>query len=120
MSPARPRHGEYQSEIGHLLRTLLPDGRVITECPIEGAEGEVRVPDVAWIQRGRERYNLTESALITAPDICVEVLSWSNTPEEIAHKRTFCAGLGCKEFWACSETGDLTFLDAPTGELLAR
>lgn len=120
MSPARPRHGEYQNEIGHLLRSLLPGGRVITECPIEDSSGEVRVPDVAWIQRGRERYNPTETALAAAPDICVEVLSWSNTPEELAHKRRFCANLGGREFWTCTEKGAMTFYDAATGEVLER
>src|SRR5258708_10370215 len=120
MSPARPRHGEYQSEIGHLLRTMLPHGRVITECPIEGPEGEVRVPDVAWIARGRERYNPSETALTVAPDICVEVLSWSNTPEEMTHKRELYASLGGREFWTCTESGKLVFIDAATGDLLAK
>lgn len=120
MSPARPRHGEYQSRISTLLSQLLPHGRVITECPIAGVDGEVRVPDVAWIKRGRERYNATETALTMAPDICVEVFSWSNTVEEIAHKREFCAALGCVEFWTCTESGVVTFLIAVTGEPLAR
>jgi Uma2 family endonuclease len=119
MSPARPRHGEYQGKITSLLSQLLPKGRVITECPIESVAGEVRVPDVAWIERGRERYNPTETALTVAPDICVEVLSWSNTPVEMTHKREFCAALGCREFWTCTEAGAVTFLDAVTGELLA-
>jgi len=119
MSPARPRHGEFQSRISTLLTQLLPKGRVIVECPIESVEGEVRVPDVAWIERGRERYNATETALIVAPDICVEVLSWSNTPEEMTHKREFCAVLGCREFWACTEAGAVTFHEAATGERLA-
>ena len=119
MRPARPRHGEYQSKISTLLSQKLPKGRVITECPIESVAGEVRVPDVAWIERGRERYNATETALTSAPDICVEVLSWSNTPEEMTHKREFCAGLGCREFWTCTEAGAVTFLDAATGEALA-
>ena len=119
MSPARPRHGEYQGRITSLLVQLLPNGRVITECPIESAEGEVRVPDVAWIERGRERYNATETALVVAPDICAEVLSWSNTPQEMTHKREFCAALGCREFWTCTEAGAVTFFDAATGGKLA-
>jgi Uma2 family endonuclease len=115
MSPARPRHGECQNEIGHLLRTVSPEGRVITECPIETPEGEVRVPDVAWIRKGSERYNPKQTALTAAPDICVEVLSWSNTAEEIARKRALYASLGCAEFWTCSEEGAVTFHEATTG-----
>ena len=45
--PPAPTHGSYQSEIAHLLRTLLPRGRVLTECPISTADG-VKAADVAW------------------------------------------------------------------------
>src|SRR5262245_60780097 len=45
-SPAR-NHGSYQLEVGHLLRTLLPSGRALTECPISTADG-VKAADVAW------------------------------------------------------------------------
>ena len=31
--------GNYQSEIAYLLRTLLSNGRVATECPISTADG---------------------------------------------------------------------------------
>lgn len=118
MSPARPRHGEYQFRIGVLLDRLLPDGRVIVECPVEVASGEVRVPDVAWIRLGRERYNATSTSLTVAPDVWVEVLSWSNTPAELEHKRLVCAALGGSEFWTCSEAGEMIFLAAATGEQL--
>jgi len=84
MSPARPRHGEYQGKITSILSQLLPEGRIIPECPVESPEGEVRVPDVAWI-----------------------------------HKREFYAALGCHEFWTCTETGAVTFMQAATGETLA-
>jgi hypothetical protein len=48
MSPLpAPRHGSYQLEIGHLLRTLMPRGRALTECPISTADG-VKAADVAW------------------------------------------------------------------------
>jgi hypothetical protein len=45
--PPAPRHGSFQLEIGHLLRTLMPSGRVLTECPISTADG-VKAADVAW------------------------------------------------------------------------
>src|SRR5215510_11951062 len=32
--PAAANHGSFQSEIAHLLRTLISRGRVLTECPI--------------------------------------------------------------------------------------
>ena len=36
--PPAPSHGSYQSEIAYLLRILLPNGRVLTECPISTVE----------------------------------------------------------------------------------
>src|SRR5947209_3102308 len=45
--PPAPNHGSFQSEIAYLLRTLMPAGRVLTECPISTADG-VKAADVAW------------------------------------------------------------------------
>src|SRR5438552_15710873 len=44
---AAPSHGSFQAEIGHLLWSLLREGRVLTECPISTADG-VKAADVAW------------------------------------------------------------------------
>src|SRR5881296_3766871 len=45
--PPAPSHGSFQLEIGYLLRSLMPRGRVLTECPISTADG-VKAADVAW------------------------------------------------------------------------
>src|SRR3977135_1782305 len=45
--PPAPTHGSFQSEIAYLLRKLLQEGRVLTECPISTAAG-VKAADVAW------------------------------------------------------------------------
>src|SRR3989440_12351002 len=44
--PPAPSHGSYQSEIAHVLRNFVTEGRVITECPISTADG-VKAADVA-------------------------------------------------------------------------
>src|SRR5258708_4296690 len=44
--PPAPTHGSFQSAIAHLLWSLLPSGRVLTECPISTADG-VKAADVA-------------------------------------------------------------------------
>ena len=104
MSPARSRHGEYQSEIVILLRHLLPHGRSIIECPVQTTAG-VRVPDVAWTSPERRQpviYTL-------APEICVEVLSPYNDQAEMDEKRALYFEAGAVEFWICAEDGRLTF-----------
>jgi Uma2 family endonuclease len=100
-------HGGFQFEIGYLLRTLLPGGRTVTECPISTADG-VRATDVAWIS-----YTLLEAigenvCLTKAPEICVEILSPKNTRAELAEKKALYFAAGAKEVWFCNK-GAMTF-----------
>lgn len=111
MSPARSRHGEYQSQIILLLWQLLQGGKPITECPIQTSAG-VRVPDVAWASAERRQpviYTL-------APEICVEVLSPYNDEQEMDEKRALYFEAGALEVWICAEDGGMTFY-GPVGGL---
>jgi Uma2 family endonuclease len=87
------------------------------ECAVDTTAG-VKVPDVAAMNRNRPCGQRGAASLAESPDICVEVLSWSNTPEEMDEKRRLYAAKGCKEFWTCSEEGQMSFFDAATGESL--
>ena len=102
------RHGSYQSEITRRLWDLLPDGRTVTECPISTADG-VRATDVAWISREKLARIGENVCLTEAPEICVEVLSPSNTRREIAEKRALYFAAGAAEVWICDEEGKMTF-----------
>lgn len=115
MSPTRNRHGFYQGEIAHLLRTLMPHGHVITECAIDTQEGTY-VADTTWVSP--ERFKILEDELSSsiAPEICVEVWSASNTPEELAMKRRLYLEKGAGEFWYCDAEGRITHFDK-SGEL---
>src|SRR5882724_4406932 len=83
--PPAPSHGSYQLEIGHLLRQIMPEGRVVTECPISTADG-VKAADVAWASPECMRNLGNRACFPQAPEICVEVLSPSNTQAEINEK----------------------------------
>ena len=113
MSPALNQHGMYQGEIAHLLRMLKPAGYAITECAIETTEN-VKVPDVAWISFGRFDAAAAPRTVYTdtAPEICVEIVSPSNTQEEQMHKGSLYLQAGAEEFWLCNELGDVRFFDA--------
>ena len=117
MSPARNRHGEFQVAISRLLGTLLPEGVVVTECAIRTTEN-VKVPDVVWISFARYDAATDPDVVYTdtAPEICVEIISPSNSLEEQTHKGELYLQAGAKEFWVCGERGDLRFFDA-SGEL---
>ena len=117
--PHKVDHGRYQGRIVVMLAALLPDWEVLGDCGIDTPEG-VKVPDIAAMPADRARRYSGLASFSEAPDICVEVLSWSNTPEEMDEKRRLYAAKGCREFWTCSEEGQMTFRDANAGQILTQ
>jgi Uma2 family endonuclease len=107
--PPAPSHGSFQSEISYLLRSFMRRGRVLTECPISTADG-VKAADVAWASRARFRELGNRACFPNAPEICVEVLSPSNTDAEIQEKMALYFDAGAREVWACDKTGTLKFI----------
>ena len=118
MSPTSYDHGLLQAAIAFRLRDLPPNWAISPEGAITTSEG-IRVPDVVAISKRRSVANRGKFALPEAPEICVEVVSWSNSMPDISEKRRLLAPLGCQEFWICSDEGQMTFLDAATGDTLA-
>ncbi len=106
--PPAPSHGSFQFEIGHLLRNLMSQGRVLTECPISTADG-VKAADVAWASLESMRELGNGTCFPHAPEICVEVLSPSNTVAEIREKTELYIDTGAQEVWLCAPSGDMTF-----------
>ena len=106
--PAAFTHGSYQSEIAHLLRTLMKDGRSVTECPISTRDG-VRAADVAWISKKRLAAIGENICLTRAPEICVEVLSPDNTRREMQEKKALYFAADAIEVWFCDRQGRMKF-----------
>jgi Uma2 family endonuclease len=106
--PPAPSHGSLQSEITYLLRSLLRSGRVLTECPISTADG-VKAADVAWASPERMKDLGDQVCFPLAPDICVEVMSPSNTDAEIREKMALYFDAGAREVWLCAQGGAMTF-----------
>src|SRR6185503_10167492 len=106
--PPAPSHGSYQSEIAYLLRVKIPEGRVLTECPISTADG-VRAADVALASPECMRTLGEQVCFPRSPEICVEVVSPSNTEAEIEEKKALYFDAGAKEVWLCSTSGAMSF-----------
>jgi len=47
--------------------------------------------------------------LLRAPEICIEVLSPSNSQLQMAEKRALYFEAGASEFWICDLDGSMTF-----------
>ena len=82
VSPPTVRHGVIQAFVTRELARQRPEGTTITECPVETEIG-VRVPDVVWASPEFMARHGGESTFQIGPDLCVEVLSPTNTPAEI-------------------------------------
>lgn len=109
MSPTRLQHGNYQTRIAVALTKHLDEsGEVVTECAIQTQMG-TKVADVAWFSAERWEQVKDEFDSPIAPEICVEVLSPSNSVEEIEQKKALYFERGANEVWICDTNGTLTF-----------
>jgi Uma2 family endonuclease len=116
--PPAPRHGELQNRIGSLLEDLMPPGHTVTECPVSTADG-VKGVDVAWASPEHWGDLGNRACFIRLPEICVEVMSPSNSEEEIREKMALYFDAGAKEVWICGIFGAMAFY-RPVGVALAR
>ena len=115
MSPTKVYHSIYQGEIAYRLHALSPTGKTLVECAIATQQG-TKVADVAWASPERLAIIQSEVECSIAPELCVEVLSSTNTREELSTKRQLYFARGALEVWTCDPNGQLTFFD-PTGRL---
>jgi len=103
-------HGSRQSRIAYLIQQLL-SGRTVTECPVITSDG-VKGIDVGWYSDQRYAEVCEQVAGEIAPEICVEVLSPSNTEAEMRIKRQLYFDAGAEECWQCDEQGTMTYYTA--------
>lgn len=115
MSPVKVYHSAFQGEIEYLLRSLLPDGKTLPECAIATAQG-TKVADVAWISLERFKRVRDEAECSIAPEICIEVISASDSASGIQKKMDLYFKRGAREFWFCDKNGQMSFYD-PNGPL---
>jgi Uma2 family endonuclease len=108
-------HVRHVATIIELLHAHMPAGKVLAETPVVTSDG-VKVTDSAWISAGyaHELEGQNPPALKKAPEICVEVLSPSNTPEEMAEKRALYFEAGAQEVWLCGLDGKIAFYTPET------
>lgn len=108
MSPATNEHGIYQAKIVALISKLMDKGTIISECSVQTSEG-VKVADVAWASEQFMRNNGGKNPFDEAPEVCIEILSPSNTGMEMKEKKELYFARGAKEFWVCDKAGAVKF-----------
>ncbi|MEI6707880.1 MAG: Uma2 family endonuclease [Methylococcales bacterium] len=111
MSPASNKHGRLQVYLSILLERQLKKGVALTECSIQTCEG-VKVADVAWCSDDFIKQHGYETPYTHAPEICVEIVSPSNSKEEMANKVCWYLQAGAVEVWVAWEQGEIDYYNA--------
>lgn len=115
MSPASNNHGKLQFEMGTLIDRKKNSGKIIMECSIDTSDG-VKVADVAWASNDFIKIHGYETPYTTAPEICVEIISPSNSTAEINEKIQLYLAKGANEVWTCDTKGVIHYYSS-IGEL---
>ena len=96
MSPASTYHGRVQGRISQKLASL--GGETLVEVGIATRFG-LFVPDLAWASAQFIGQHGAETPLMSAPEICIDVVSPSNSVKEMEEKRTAYLAAGAQEVW---------------------
>lgn len=105
--PASGEHSSLQGRITILLDRFL-GGHSLPECPVSTIAG-VKAIDVGWYSVDRYAQVKEQIAFERAPEICVEVLSPSNSDAEMRTKRALYFEAGAEEVWICGTDGVMLF-----------
>jgi Uma2 family endonuclease len=74
------------------------------ECPVETDVG-MRVPAIVWASPECMERHKEAKEFRVGPDLCVEVLSPTNTPAEMAEKVAAYLAAGAREVWIVGDEG---------------
>jgi Uma2 family endonuclease len=108
MSPASNNHGRWQFEVGSVIRDKKKSGTVITECSVKTPQG-VKVADVAWLSDTFVEKHGFVTPYEVAPEICVEIVSPSNSKKEMNEKIKLYLEQGAMEVWLCNQDGKISY-----------
>lgn len=112
--PASYYHGVVQMKLGQILARL--GGQASAEAPIVTASG-ILVADATWGSAHFVGRHGDESPLTRAPEICIEVLSPSNSVKEIRQKIDAYLAAGAQEVWVVSTQSKRVEFYGSGGEL---
>jgi len=108
MSPATNRHGMIQVAIALALSKRKRGGRIINECSIQTSDG-VKVADVAWASDAFIAGYGDKTPYPRAPELCIEIVSPSNSQAAMQFKIELYLARGAHEVWMLDEKGNLKF-----------
>lgn len=109
LSPHTNHHSKVQRALQKLLDRHAPEGEVYPEFAVATPQG-VKSPDVVWTSHDRDgKMEEKGDPTTLAPEICIEVLSESNTVDEMEEKRALYREVGTQEVWIVETNGRIRF-----------
>ena len=94
--PAAPYHGRLQSKLSDKLAGL--GGEKTIEAPIATPLG-LFVADLTWSSQKTPPGSQFDNPLMRAPELCIEVVSPSNSRKELSEKTRGYLAAGAEEVW---------------------
>ncbi len=108
MSPTTNTHGMLKTKIGTMIEKGKQSGKIIINCSIQTPDG-VKVADVAWASDEFIAEHDFETPYSTAPEICDEVISPSNSNPEMQEKIKLYLDKDAREVWLVDQQGKITY-----------
>jgi Uma2 family endonuclease len=113
--PPRRGHQRIQDRITMLLKRQVGNSGVVQmEMAFRPTpEHEVWQADVACVPVERDAATGDDEYLMGAPELVVEVLSPSNTMDEILERQGMCLANGCVSFWTVDPKREMVMVTTP-------
>jgi Uma2 family endonuclease len=106
MSPASNHHAIQQARLVRLLASLFVDGEIASECSVATRLG-VKVADVVWMSSDFLQEHEEQTPYQRAPELCIEILSPSNSDVEMQEKIALYLEHGAQEVWIVAEDNSI-------------
>ncbi len=114
MSPASTYHGQVQAALCQRLSVL--GGVALIEVGIVTTAG-LFAPDLAWASADFMKRHGTETPLPSVPELCIEVVSPSNSTKELREKTDAYLAAGAQEVWIVYPQSKRLVFHGQIGEL---
>ena len=117
MTPVNYEHSNHVSRLIRLFGRIAPEWESGTELGIATADG-IKAPDVILASPAYHAQHLKQLGYVhEAPEICIEVMSPSNSWQEMEDKMPLYFAVGALEVWIVDTEGRIAFF-APGNQRL--
>lgn len=118
MTPVNYGHSSHVGKLIKRLAVIAPDWESGAELGIETSDG-VKAPDVTLASQAYHVRHVNDRSYVTeAPEICVEVMSPSNSWQEMQEKMPLYFEVGALEVWIVDVDGNIAFFGPGNEKLL--